>query len=484
MTGAWWSASLQRFWEFVGGVSIRTKIFGIVLGSTLLLSLAFAIQLRNALSQALEDEAQEKGVSIARDVAARSTDLLLMKDLYSLYELLIESQANFRDVRYLFVTDAENQVLVHTFGEEFPIELIEVNRVAPDDFQHTVLLETEEGIIWDVAVPIFDGELGAVRVGISDVDVRNTLSEIISQLGITIAGVLGLSLLAATLLTWILTRPILGLVSAAQAVASGDFSPRVQRWANDEIGDLAEAFNQMVIELERTEGIRQEREQLRRQLLEGVIAAQEDERRRIARELHDSTTQSLTSLIVSLRNFETACENPRLLDQVASMRRVLSQTLAEVHNLALQLRPAALDDLGLEAALERYIQEWQARHKIEVDSLIHLGDQRLDSTIETALYRIIQEALTNISRHALASSVSVLVERRQQDVLAVIEDNGQGFDLAAARSNGRLGLLGMQERAELLGGNLVIESEPGQGASLFISIPIGEAQLAAEPEFG
>lgn len=467
-----WQELLHRFWNLAGGVSVRTKIFGIVLGSTLLLSLGFSLQVRSALLEVLENESQEQGISIARDVAARSTDLILINDLYALRQLLVETETNFHDVRYAFVVDPQGTVLAHTFEGGFPPGLVEANSVDPAGYQNTVVLSTEEGLVWDVAVPIFDGQAGVARVGISDLSVRQTLAQLSTQMGFTILVVVSLSLLAATFLTWILTRPILGLVEATQRIAQGDFTPRVRRWANDEIGDLAEAFNQMADELNRTEEIRQEREQLRSQLLEGVITAQEEERRRIARELHDSTSQSLTSLMVGLRNIETLCEKPQLLEQVTSMRQVVSHTLDEVHNLAVQLRPAALDDLGLEAALERYMEQWQNRHNIHADLAMYVGSDRLPDAIETAIYRIVQEALTNVARHAQATSVSVLVQQRQKDVVTVIEDDGVGFNTQYATSNGRLGLLGIRERAELLNGHLTIESDLGKGTSLFISIPL------------
>lgn len=461
-----------KAWGILGAVSIRTKIFGIVLGSTLLLSLGFALQTRLALQEVLERKSQEHGLSIAQDLAASSTDMILINDLYALHQLLEEAQTSFSDVRYAFVVDPNGYVLAHTFGDGFPADLLEIN-LLEKDAQHSLLeIQTDEGIIWDVANPIFGGKAGTVRVGISSQSMQETLTKLTTQLGITVMAVLGISLLAATLLTWILTRPILELVSATRALGGGNFSVQVERWANDEIGDLAEAFNQMTLELSWMNEIRAERENLRRQLIEGMITTQEDERKRIARELHDSTSQSLTSLKVGLRSLETICDRPETHQYVKDLRQVLDHTLEEVHALAVQLRPAALDDLGLAAALERYLTEWQAQHGISIDFVIHTADDRLPEYVETALYRIIQESLTNIFRHAEAQSASVLVERRTNDVITVIEDDGIGFDESEANSGSRLGLLGMRERTELLGGNLTIESAPQKGTSLFIRIPI------------
>ena len=146
--------------------------------------------------------------------------------------------------------------------------------------------------------------------------------------------------------------------------------------------------------------------------------------------------------------------------------------LDDVHTLAVQLRPSVLDDLGLSAALDRQVLDWSNRYHIHMDLVVHLGGDRLPDVIETTLYRIVQEALTNVARHANARSVSILVERRQQDVIAVIEDDGIGFDVEQIHGYRHLGLAGIRERAELLGGSITIESSLGSGTSLYIRLPL------------
>jgi len=283
----------------------------------------------------------------------------------------------------------------------------------------------------------------------------------------------GIGVTAAVFLTWILTRPILQLAQAAQAVGQGDLNQHVPRWADDEIGDLAESFNVMTQALVRAEEERAEREQLRVRYVSGVIGAQEEERKRIARELHDSTSQALTSLIIGLKALGESCDWPATRQRADELRSVAAQTLDDVHGLARQLRPSVLDDLGLPAALERYAADYRRRYPIQVDLAIRgLDHIRLPTEVETALYRIVQEALTNVARHAQATTASVLVEHYAGVVRAIVEDDGRGFNpLTAGRAEQRLGLYGIRERAELLGGKLAIESEPGRGTSLFVEIP-------------
>ena len=462
----------QYFWRFAGAVSVRTKILGIVLVLVVLLGVGITVQVRIVLQNALISRLQEQSVSIARDVAARATDLILINDLYALHQLLAETQANNPDVRYAFVMDSNGEIIAHTFGRGFPIALLTANAIALDDHHRIVELATDEGPVWDTAVPIFDGQAGIVRVGVSVNSVRATVAALTGQMLLTTVMVSAVGIAAATLLTWIVTRPILNLKQAAQAVGQGDFSQRIIPWAGDEIGELAQAFNAMTAELDEAEQERQERDKLRTRLLEQVITAQEEERKRIARELHDETGQSLTSLMVRMQTMNQKCPIPELKLQIEDARRLIAQTLDNVHALALELRPSVLDDLGLEAALRRYVQDSCRRYSLEID-LIAIGlEDRLPSPVETTLYRIVQEGLTNVARHAQARTASVLLERRNGRIRLIIEDDGKGFDPLQAASGGRLGLYGMRERAELLNGTVTIESVPGQGTSLFVEVPV------------
>ena len=469
---------IQHFWAFAGAFSIRAKILGMVLGFIILLGAGVTIQARYALTATMTAQLDEQSASVSRDVAARATDPILLNDLLGLHDLLVETLANNPNVRYAFIVDSQGQVIAQTFEGGFPLDLLPLNSANPTEHHQTALIQTDEGLIWDTAVPILDGKIGTARIGLSDASMQKALSTLTAQMLLTIFLVSATGVLVAVFLTWVLTRPILALVHATEAVAKGDFTPRVPRWADDEIGDLADAFNTMTEELAHTDELRREREVLRRQLLEKVIATQEDERRRIARELHDSTSQNLTSLIVGLRIMETNCVKCAAKSKATDMRQVASKTLDEVHDLSMRLRPRILDDLGLAAALERLASEWQARYKIPVDVVIQLSE-RLPGEVETALYRIAQETLTNIARHAQAHSASILVECHGDVVRTIVEDDGVGFAVDTNHGESHLGLLGMRERAELLNGTLTIESTPQRGTSVFIEIPL--TSLPAHP---
>jgi signal transduction histidine kinase len=170
-----------------------------------------------------------------------------------------------------------------------------------------------------------------------------------------------------------------------------------------------------------------------------------------------------------------ADENPNIHKRLEDLRSIAACILDEVHLLAIQLRPSVLDDVGLPDALKRHISDCQRRYLLNIDLVITGMEQRLPADIETALYRIIQEALTNIIRHAEAQTASIILEKSTNKVKVIIEDDGKGFNFLAVSKNnhGRLGLYGIKERVELLAGQLVVESELEQGTSLFIEIPLG-----------
>lgn len=205
-----------------------------------------------------------------------------------------------------------------------------------------------------------------------------------------------------------------------------------------------------------------------------ALNAQEEERRRLARELHDDTAQSLASLLVRLRVLERS-EDPRLLrGRLQEFRDVLTRSLDDVRRMALDLRPASLDDLGLVPALESHTRAVQNRADLRVRFAARGLDERLPAHLELVIYRVVQEALSNIVKHAGARAASVTLERQGQTLLARVQDDGRGFDVPAALASKErgLGLFGMQERAALTGGTVTVESTPGTGTTVSAAFPL------------
>jgi signal transduction histidine kinase len=208
-----------------------------------------------------------------------------------------------------------------------------------------------------------------------------------------------------------------------------------------------------------------------RDALRRVVDGQELERQRLARELHDETGQALTSILLGLKRVEEAKTKDDAGAAAAELRGEIVTTLQSVRRLAVELRPKALDDFGLVPALERLGEAFGTDSGITVDVEANLDEARLPAELETALYRIAQEALTNVAKHADAKHVSVVVSRRVGSVSVVVEDDGRGFGSIGSDSGG-LGLVGMKERVGLLGGRLAIESTEGSGTAIVAEVPL------------
>ena len=247
-------------------------------------------------------------------------------------------------------------------------------------------------------------------------------------------------------------RPI-GVITAYDKLGAPD-----ARFSDDDVR-LAETFAaRAAVGVELSERV--QRDALRR-----IVAAQELERRRLARELHDETGQALTSILLGLKQLEGA--EPA---SVEALRELVVATLQDVRRLAVELRPKVLDDFGLVPALERLAQSFAEQTGIAVDLEAGAITERLPAEVETAIYRIVQEALTNVVKHAHAHRVSVFLTRNNRRIKALIEDDGQGFSPEAATGDG-IGLIGMRERIELLDGTLTVESTSTSGTAIAVEVP-------------
>jgi two-component system, NarL family, sensor histidine kinase UhpB len=285
-----------------------------------------------------------------------------------------------------------------------------------------------------------------------------------------VAGFAGSVLINAVVLTLAL-QPLHALERTVDRVATGDLSARAQHvlFRDPDVERLGDTLNTMLDVLQDHRGLLQK-------MSEQVLAAQEDERKRIARELHDETAQALTTLLIRLKILEKARTAAEMRGQINELRELTADTLEAVRKLAVELRPATLDDLGLVAALEGYTDSYGAHMPVRIAFSAEGFDDRegrLPPQVELVLYRVVQEALTNVAKHAGAHDVHVELRRRPDEVIAAVADDGQGFDvedMMRSRERG-LGLFGMQERLALVGGQLLIDSSPGHGTRIHARVP-------------
>jgi signal transduction histidine kinase len=467
-----WLVWKRRFWAVAGAVSIRAKILGIILGLVILLGVGLTAFVRQSLHRAMHSELELLAVSVTSDLASRSTDLILVNNLYALYELTQKTRQNYPDIRYILILDKNDQPLVSTFGNALPAGLLQANQPSPEEPYRLFAFNSPEGWVLDAAVPIFDGRAGMMRVGFSETSITRTVNAVTSQLLLATLLVSTIGILSSIFLTWVLTRPILALARAAQMVGRGNFDQYVERWADDEIGELTEAFNQMTADLRLAAEARRERERLRAEMVEKVISAQEDERRRIARDLHDQTSQALVSLIVQLKLVESARNKASRLQAITDLREQLRATLNDVRRMAYDLRPGVLDDLGLTQAIQWFADQCRKNNGVEIKTRIDAACDSLPPHAATAVYRVAQEALSNVVKHSRATQAWITLRNTSETYCLEIRDNGAGFrvDSGSAHTEG-LGLFGMRERIQLLGGTFELETELGQGTIVRAILP-------------
>jgi two-component system sensor histidine kinase UhpB len=268
-------------------------------------------------------------------------------------------------------------------------------------------------------------------------------------------------------------QPLRALRETVASLDKGDFSARVPQspLADADLAIVSDTLNQILNHLQRY----QERVQ---DLSAGVLRAQEDERHRIARELHDQIGQSLTLLLVRLKLIEALPQSHALDSEISDLRKGVADTIDQVRRLALDLRPPALDQLGLVPALRTLAREFEEQMHIDVQC--EFSNEAITTTPEraTAIYRIVQEALTNIAKHAEAHSVRIIFTCKPRALTITIHDDGHGFEPASightdsTRDGPGLGLFGMEERARLLGGNCTIRSRFERGTIVTATIPI------------
>ncbi|TDA70093.1 MAG: HAMP domain-containing protein [Clostridia bacterium] len=455
---------------------VKAKIMGIALALVFLLASCLIWQAQAIYAGTMRANLISGGYSLAAYVAARSEGLILTANIYALHELIADAKKNNEDLRYVFVTDARGRLLVDTFADGLPKGLLSFNPWSPGQPYSLRTFRSEEGIIHDIAYPILEGDGGVLHLGLSEARLDHAVASLKRRLWLITLLVSALGVSMAYALANMLTRPLQELVLATEKIAGGELHWRVPLdWLRDEFGRLGAAFNSMLDSLQQADAEKQRLAEVRTHLLQKVITAQEEERKRVARELHDQTAQALTTLNLGLSSLATGSESEEAARRIAALKATAYRAMEEIKALSYRLRPSALDDLGLGAAVERYVQDCSRQWGKEIGWHISGLDGRLPGEIEIIAYRIIQEALNNAARHARAENISVVLEKREDQLLAIIEDDGIGFEVertVEAGPDAALGLAGMQERAELVGGTLQIESAPGAGTTVYLRVPL------------
>jgi len=422
--------TLHRSRTILFSVPLQLKILGLALSLIFLSGAVSIYKVHEALNENIETFLREESRFIATELSYQSHYYLLINDIYGLNQMIRTAAQNRPDLRYIIIADATGQVVAHTFEGGFPSDLLDKNTTLAPRLSNVTLLETNEGKIWEARADIDKGKAGLVVAAVKGEIIRHQAQDVVWSLTWTILLVAIVGILIALWLSRVITRPVSRLLAAMQMVRDGNYSILLKpNTSKDELGKLIEGFNEMTLNLGKADQFRLEREQLQRHFLQRVMAGQEGERKRIARELHDQTGQALASFMVDLKVLENTKQPEEMHEGITRLKKAITDEMNAIHDLAVTLRPSVLDDLGLEPALNMLISKMNGRQEMSASlTMIGFDDKRPDACTETCVYRIIQEALINVLKYAKATEVTVLLEWRGDKIRGVIEDDGIGFE--------------------------------------------------------
>ena len=434
--------------------------------------------LEQALDRSGEDTAMALGVVISQDI--------LYDDQLSIYERLMQTLEKNSQVRYIILLSPDGQILQHTFSGGWPQGLPEELPQGKGEKVSIVSFASNEGRIREVCYPLDKGALGYLRLGMMEQDMAAVIQYHCRWLiGLVFIICLSASLLASHYACMFL-RPIKKISRVVKSFGNGIYDLVEETGNMDETDDLAHSFNEMARRLKKQDARNKqlmdrllEKEISRQWLIGRIFSARENERERISRELHDEAGQSMASILAYLRVLHDKLTTKKQRELLFSVRDLAVHTLDNMRCLARDLHPPLLDDLGLLAAMEKYIISFRKANPGMEVYFSRQGDfSGLTRLVSLVCYRILQEAMTNITRHAQAQHIDISISCLHGEVMLKVLDDGIGFsseEAEQARLDRHLGLVSMQERVSLLCGKLYIDSTPGSGTKLVLVIPALQA---------
>ncbi len=473
--------------SFAKDFGIREKMLIIFLLIGAAFGLAVTWYAQQLMGHFLSDYHQNQGIYLAESIAAQSEDPLISGDRYQLFRIIERTMERHPGLTYVFFLDAsQEEVLVDSFESETPDEIVQLNQAASEN-NSIQSFDADNETIYDIAVPVQDGNAGVVRIGLSTSEIASLINHLKNSLwlgtvGMLLGGMFGMYLFSRTIV-----QPIHHVTQGAEKAINGQLveppksNPRheIQQLQNA-IYKLTHSTRQLHLDKETYKNQAEQSERLRKKLLSKTIKAQEEERKRIARELHDETGQSLTTLKLALKQIETCNNLEEVRQMTQQLRSLTGNVIDEVKGIARDLRPSVLDDLGLEYALKKYLQDVEKHSGIHTEFyVVTEKEAHPDSDGATNIYRIVQESVNNAVKHAEANKIEVIFYKKSSGFSVVVEDDGKGFDQSKMErmetgkvkaSESGLGLFSMKERAALIGGKLTIDSEPGEGTRIYFHI--------------
>jgi len=453
-------------------VSLYTKTLGLIAFTTLLVAITTMFTVKTVFYNYSSQQLKELSSSLSKELAYQSVNYILDNDIFGLARILIDAKKSNPDMLYAFIESPNKEIIASTYGNTFPIDLLKVNNSSLKK-QSIKEIKTSDGIVFDASTPILNGDLGILRVGVSQKHSKLVVKHLIYYIMSIVVFVILISIILVGVTSWIVMEPITELRKATKEILKGNYNFKINSPKyNDDIGKLVKSFNSMLEKLSFLENERKEKERLSKNFVNKIIATQEDERKKIARELHDEFGQFFAYAKMNLKLVERSLVSSDAKKVIEELKGHLDEEVKLLHNMVKNLRPSILDELGLSKAIEFYLSEFvEKQYDIKVKYRgFNIENRRFEPKVEISVYRIIQEAVLNSLKHAKAKHLKIFLEWNNGILRGIIEDDGTGFNLKEKDKFG-FGLYGMQERVSLLNGNININSEKNEGTMIVFSIP-------------
>ena len=466
--------------------SLYVKFNVLIVGTICLCGIIISSLMLYTTSSAMEQALDQSGQEIAASISTIISENILVDDQFAITEQLLATQRSNNQIRYILVARPDGKIMASTFTDGLPAGLPPL-RLATNGEESTVTYNSNEGYIREIISPIDDGLVGYFRIGLSEQHMVTVMRKRFLEIMFFIVVICFIASLLATRYAHAFLTPIRHMAKAVRQLSLGNYTVKVPVETRDDLGHLAKVFNSMVSRLETKDKENahllaelQEKEKLRLWLISQLFSAREDERRRISRELHDETSQSMVSMLAYLRLIHDRIHDEETRSLVADVQGVLKDTLEGLRHLAVTLHPPLLDDLGLVVAIEKYLDTFRKTQPHIKVTFSYAGDfTHIDHPISLLCYRMLQEGLTNIVRHAQADIVHISLSVQDTWLTISVADNGIGFSedtVEKARLDNHLGIVSMRERTALLNGTFQIDSTPSHGTTLTIRLPLSTTQ--------
>ncbi len=465
--------------------SLYVKFNVLIVGTIFICGLLIGGLLLYTTTAEMERELDKSGQEIAQALSTVASNDILLDDRFSLTERLMQVRAVNEQIRYIIISHPNGRIIASTFTDGLPRGLLLARLPRQGYSPDTMVFDSSEGYIREILYPIDKGLIGYFRIGLSEKPMMQLMERRLVEM-------LVLIFFICVAASWLATRyarsflmPIQQMAAAVRQLGRGNYHVKVPEETPDDIGRLARAFNTLSTRLNardkensRLVEALKEKEQMRIWLISQLFSAREDERRRISRELHDETGQSMVSMLAYLRIIMDKTGDETVRQLLGEVRGLMKDTLEGLRHLAVNLHPPLLDDLGLVVAMEKYLDTFRRMQPGISITFSRCGDFfELPRPISLLCYRLMQESLTNIVRHAEADAVHISLTAQDGALVLSIADNGIGFSedtLEKARLDNHLGIVSMRERTELLNGVFSIHSRPDGGTRITVTLPLHE----------